>query len=156
MSAALQKYAFSLANAGRAINAAAKGTSNAATMGGRAGILLRHNAVPLATSAAGAAAGAYMGGRDGGGISGALGGAALGGVGGAVAGKAGQLGYRAATSKAKGTLGARLMGEVNREAVGTQKMLGVEGPSWKPFGGGSVAPPQAAATKALPAEGVGS
>jgi hypothetical protein len=49
--------------------------------------LLRQNAVPLATGAAGAAGGAYLGGRNGGGVSGALGGAALGGVGGFVAGK---------------------------------------------------------------------
>jgi hypothetical protein len=75
-----RKLAFTLPNAARNVN-----------WGG----LLRHNAIPLATSAAGAVAGAYMGGKDNGGLSGTVGGALLGGAGGFLAGKAGQLGGRA-------------------------------------------------------------
>jgi len=74
------KLAFTLPNATRNVN-----------WGG----LLRHNAIPLATSAAGAVTGAYMGGKDNGGLSGTVGGALLGGAGGFLAGKAGQLGGRA-------------------------------------------------------------
>ena len=123
------------------------------------GKLLKHHAVPLATTGVGAIGGAAYGASDGGGLSGAIGGGLLGGAAGSAAGKGGQLLHRAAKIKgfanrnlAEGVegmgIGDALKRSWNTEVARNAKHMGIARPEGMSFG---VARPGQAAAIAPPA-----